>query len=139
VADVTVSRAHADALLAALRALTAQFGVYDAEVPATPATPYLVQYPDGGMRERGSLTADHDQVTSSVQWTCVGTSRNEALWVADQACQLLGRVLTVPGRSCWPLTQLGASPVSRDDTNRTASNRPLFTAVVDVQLTSTPA
>lgn len=139
---VPVARLHKDAILGFLRALPtppAGVGVYDANVPATPpAGPHIVVYSDPGKREAPSMALDYRRVTTTHQLTCVGGSMNECLYAADRAAELLGTWLTASGRRMEPVRFLGSTPGTRDDATRDAGGRPLFSAVLDVAVTSQP-
>lgn len=133
-----LARTHANALDALLT--SAGLTVYKANVPSTPSTPYVVTYPDPGIRARPHLDGLFAQITLTYQVTAVGADEDEAMWAADKAAgALLGARPAVTGRSCLPVWQETAVPVQRDDDTRTADDRPLFYAVSLFKLQSQPA
>lgn len=133
-----VSREHKDAWVALLEA--AGLTVYQADVPETPVTPYVIVYPDQGRRTRPKFLPVSSRLTQTVQVTAVGADLDEAHWAADKASAALVDVVpAVIGRVCWPIWQETAVPAQRDDDNRTADGRPLFYAIGVYQLQTQPA
>lgn len=112
---------HVVALIARLRAVfPAAVATFDADVPTDPPQAYAVVWSAPGARSRSSMAVVSDWWDAVIQITCVGTSARQAVDVSDLVASALdGHVLVVPGRRCWPLTQvLLEQPVQRDDDNR---------------------
>lgn len=107
-----VVREHTDAVIAALQA--AGLSVGDAVAPEdTP--PYVVVYRvfDG---RSGTLGAPDDDAAITYQITCVGGSRQQAEWLADEVAEKLATGLTVTGRSVPRIApEDGSGAVFRDD------------------------
>lgn len=107
------SRAHADAVVAALGAALTTF---DGEGPADPhnRVPYAVVRTDAGDTS-GSLGDRYQELTVTVWVTAVGGTREQAQWAADKArATLLTTGPTVSGRSAHPMWQVTSQPVTVD-------------------------
>lgn len=77
---------------------------------------YAVLYPFPGLPD-GDLCDPYEYLDYMVQATCVGATSMHAAQVVDQVrSALLGRRLTVPSRSCYPVDQVPLErPITRDD------------------------
>lgn len=108
---------HADAVEAALTAvgLTVYVGGAPTDAGWQPPDKYAVIYMDPGMAVRESLADARTDFTTDVQITCVGSSVERVLWVADKVRTALFPPLTVAGRVAWRPEGLGGPPVQRDD------------------------
>jgi len=128
---LAVLRTHTDAVITRLQALGVTVG--DAQAP-TGNPPYVVVYPVTGGDTYGPLGAQNDDAELIYQVTCVGTSRQQAQWLADKAMGLLSGI-TVTGRSL-PLVTVETVPgVMRDDDVQP----PIFWAAPRFRLFSTPS
>jgi hypothetical protein len=107
-----VVREHTDAVIDALE--TAGLTVGDAEAPDG-APPYVVVYRVFD-RRTGQLSAPDDDATITYQVTCVGTSRKQAEWLADEVGEALAAGVTVTGRTIPRIApEAGSGTVMRDD------------------------
>jgi hypothetical protein len=107
-----VVREHTDAVIAALA--TAGLTVGDAEAPDGDP-PYVVVYRIFD-RRMGTLEGPDDDATITYQVTCVGTSRKQAEWLADEVGDALAAGLTVTGRTIPRIApEAGSGTVMRDD------------------------
>lgn len=132
---MVTARAHVTAVLTLLDAVP-NLTTYDGLVPARPVLPYAVVWPDSGRAERSSILAASNVVASEMYVTCVGSSREQAQWVAEKVdAALLDVRPTITGRSCWPIEQVLTRPVQRDDD----VDPPLVYAVNVYRLASIPA
>lgn len=128
---VAVLRTHTDAIIAALEAQGLTVG--DAVAPQA-SPPYVVVYPIAGGDMYGPLGAKDDDAELIYQVTCVGSSREQAEWLADKANALLGG-FTVTGRSV-PLVTMDVVPgIFRDDSTGT----PIYTAAPRFRVFTTPS
>lgn len=133
------ARTHDEALRGWYAAQTNPLTVYDAAGPTGPVTgPYAVVYSNPGDRMAPTMGLQYRRVTTSHQLSLFGGTTDEVLWAADKAAEILGATLTVTGRRMEPVRFLGSTPVTRDDATRNSSGQPLFTAVMDVAVTSNP-
>lgn len=122
---------HVDAVLAALTAVGVT--TYLGGAPLGAPDKYAVVYPDPGMAVRESLADVRSDFTATVQVTCVGTTAERALWVADKVRLGLSAPLVVAGRASWRPEELGGPPVQRDDD----VTPPLYFLPVQYRLQST--
>ncbi|MCX5601625.1 hypothetical protein OOK29_26085 [Streptomyces phaeochromogenes] len=108
---------HVDAVEAALAlsALTIYVGGTPTDSGWKRPDKYAVLYPDPGMALRESLADKRTDFVLTFQVTCVGSSVERVLWVADRVRRALAVPLTVAGRACWRAEELGGPPVDRDD------------------------
>lgn len=137
-------RAHTDAIKAKLAATTIPVG--DAIKPDAAGwagmpgeslfVPYMVLYPAFGMFD-GTMAAPSDDADLEYQITCVGETREQAQWVADEAiAALVEQTVTISGRGSLQRIQLvDAGNVRRDDDVLP----PVFFATPRVSLYTTPA
>lgn len=124
-------RVHAQAVLDLLKAVP-NLTVYDGSVPDRPALPYAVAYPGPGAADRSALEAVSDTVTTIVQVTCVGQTRDSAAVIADKVSDsLLDTVLDVPGWVCSPIVQDRATDLPIKDLDVVP---PVFYAVTQWRL-----
>ena len=91
--------------------------VHWAGAPQDAVPPFVVIYPDSGMKSgfHRSLTNDGpDELRYQI--TAVGSGPEQALWAADKAAAaLLGGVPSLAGRRVWPAVEESSQPVRRDD------------------------
>lgn len=106
-------RRHTDGVIAALEA--AGLTVGDGEAEGAP--PYVVVHSIPGGSAFGSLEEPHEDAELVYQVTCVGTTREQAEWLADRSMVLLDGV-TVADRSI-AFVELDTLPGSRRDTSVT--------------------
>jgi len=108
---------HMDAVQAALEGagLTVYLGGAPTSSGWTPPDKYVVLYPEPGEAVRESLADARTDFMSTFQLTCVGSSLERTLWVADTARAALSGPLSVAGRTTWRPEDLGGPPVQRDD------------------------
>lgn len=113
--------------------------VLDGEPLRTPGvgSKYAIAYPDPGFRESDRITAVSSLFSQVVQVTGVGTDRWQAQWVCDRvAAAVDAKVLTVPGRLCWPIAQILSKPIVPDPDDEAA---PVCFGVLQYRIRSTPA
>ncbi|WP_214322086.1 hypothetical protein [Nonomuraea sediminis] len=114
------SLALVNGLLAMIRAsVPVTLAIYWAQAPPDAAMPYVVIYPDAGIKspfERDLLNGGPTDLRYQV--TAVGGSPDQTAWAHDKvSAVLLSGVPTVAGRRVWPAIQEGSQPVRRDDTS----------------------
>jgi hypothetical protein len=118
---VSIEKDHADAILTALRtsgspALT----VHDGRVPDGGAPPYILAYFSDDYPSDSpalALPGESRLYVVRVYLHCVGSNAAAARAMAARATTaLLDVVLTVPGRTCWPIRRESGSPPRRDET-----------------------
>lgn len=124
---------HVDAVQTALAG--AELTVYLGGAPVAVPEKYAVLYPEPGQVVRESLADARSDFTAVVQITCVGTTPEKALWVADKVRGVLSVPLLVDGRVLWRPEELGGPPVARDDD----VTPPLFFVPVQYRLQSIPS
>lgn len=127
---------HRNAVLAALEGAGLVVGLGGAPPSAPPNgtdTRYAALYFDPGQSVTESLADVRTDFVCGFQVTCVGTTEERALWVADRARQALSPRLTVDGRTTWRAEELGGPPVQRDDD----VTPPLYFLPVQYRLQST--
>lgn len=108
-------RQHVSAVLQLLGQVDG-LNVFDAWVPPTPAVPYAVVYPDPGTGVSTALAPVSDRVETVFQITCVGLTRDQAMWAAEKvSTALLDAVPVITGRACGSIGQESAQNVLRDD------------------------
>lgn len=100
----------------------------------TPPDKYAVLYVEPGEAVRESLADTRTDFMTTFQVTCVGSSLERCLWVADRAREALSSPLTVEGRSAWRPEDLGGPPAQRDDD----TNPPSWFVPVQYRIKSTP-
>lgn len=146
--SVASLRTHTNAMLAKLIATMSATTVGDAKKPSgggwPPGTvpgqsifvPYAILYPLTPEFD-GTLAATQDDAEITYQVTCVGSTREQAEWVADKAIvAFVGQTVTITGRSLVRAMQLsdGGGGIRRDDTVQP----PLFIATPRFSLWTTP-
>lgn len=124
-------RVHTDAIIAALE--TAGLTVGDADAAGLSA-PYVVVYSIPGGRVSGTLANPHEDAEIVYQVTCVGSTREQAEWLADKSMTLLDG-LSVAGRSI-AFVDADGFPGTRRDTDVTP---PVFVSTPRFTVTTTPA
>lgn len=107
-----------DGLLAMVRdVVPATCGIYESRAPQGAVPPYAVFHFDTGRKspfERNVLNQAPRDLR--YQTTSVGTTPDQARWVADKvAAALEGDVPAVSGRRVWPVIDEGAQPIRPDD------------------------
>jgi hypothetical protein len=132
-------RLHVNAVLARLRQnpILADC-TFQGVVEDTPERPQLfcAVFPDSGFREQSRYTGGQIQETYSFTIHSVGITADQAQHVAELVyTQLLGVVLAIDGRKCWPIRSVVSRPLQIDrDAN------PAMHYCVDVfELTTQPA
>jgi hypothetical protein len=125
-------REHTDAVIAALEGL--ELAVGDAIAPDQDP-PYVVVYPIPGGGSTGTLGAQHDDAILVYQVTCVGSSREQAEWLADKALELLEGSLSVDGRRVCNVDLDMHGGVQRDD----QVTPPVFWSMPRFRITTTPS
>ncbi len=115
-------RAHNKAFVDALKAVPGLTNaVFTGRAPDVAPPPlYVVVYGDTGTPDGYTMGA----LPAARRWTVstlyVGTSENEAWWVAEKVeTAMLGRRLTVAGRLCTPLRRQASRPVAVDPDDET--------------------
>ncbi|AGL13878.1 DUF3168 domain-containing protein [Actinoplanes sp. N902-109] len=135
---------HAAAILAKLDADDASppLVVLDGFVPTGTLPPYVVVYFDYDAPPAETDSQASNLVMASLRRDVlaychsVATTARGARAVAARAeAALLDQVLTVPGRTCWPIRRTEGQPARRDETTGTA----IFDVVDVYRLSSTPA
>lgn len=130
---VATSRPLTTALLAALRAAHSRVG--DAAAPSDLTLPYAVLYPFGVGPLSGPVSDSHADADSTVQLTCIGSTREQAEWLADKLRPTALGPLTVTGRKVMQSLLETSQPVRRDDDVQP----PLFVAVDQYRFLTTPS
>lgn len=106
--------AHADAILELLE----QTGVpvHEGRVPTNAKLPYNLLFQDDGSGVPTRMVPVSDRLDLRFQVTSVGLDRRGAQHAAQAARDAVLDVRpTVPGRSCWKVTQETAQPLRSDD------------------------
>ncbi|MFI6594995.1 hypothetical protein ACIBHX_02035 [Nonomuraea sp. NPDC050536] len=114
------SLALVNGLLAMVRSgVPITLAIYWAQAPPDAAMPYVVFYPDAGIKSSFERDVLNNAPTDlRYQLTAVGGSPDQAAWAHDKvAGVLLTGVPTVAGRRVWPAIQEASQPVRRDDTS----------------------
>lgn len=128
---VASQREHTDGVIAKL--VAAGLVVGDGEAPdAEP--PYAVVHSIPGGSATGSIEEPHEDGELVYQVTCVGTTREQAEWVADESMVLLEGI-TVEGRSI-PFVDLDTLSGARRDTTVTPA---LWICTPRFRIKTTPA
>jgi hypothetical protein len=127
-----VNRIHTDAVIVKLQA--AGLTVGDAQAPSNSGPPYCIVYPLPGGDSFGTLQNPNEDADLPFQVTCVGVSRKQAEWVADQTLTLLGG-LSVAGRAIVLVT-LDSFGGARPDHD---VSPPVYSSTPRYRVKSTPA
>jgi hypothetical protein len=111
-------RLHVNAVLARLRQdpILADC-TFQGVVEATGERPQLfcAVFPDSGFREQARYTGGQIQETYSFTIHSVGITADQAQHVAELVyAQLLGVVLAIDGRKCWPIRSVVSRPLQID-------------------------
>ena len=106
------------AILSLLRtSVPATCAIYEGQAPSGADPPYAVLYFDSGRKsafERNILNEAPRDLR--YQTTCVGSTPEQARWVADKVgAALYATVPAVSGRLVWPVIEEASQPVRRDD------------------------
>ena len=96
---------------------------------------YAVVYISRSGKERARYTGKQTRDRYTVTVHCVGKSEDSALWVQERVDKLTGQVLTVAGRSVWPVEYVTGQPPDLDDDGPD----PLWFSVSQFDITSSPA
>lgn len=108
-----MSKPHTDAVLALVTAAAGT--TYDAQVPKDRTLPYRVVFTDDGLDTASTLEAVPDLLTVLVRVTAAGLTRASVQITRDLAhAALIGVKPAVSGRSCSPLRQVNARPITED-------------------------
>ena len=143
-AQIAASAPHTTAVLAALQeagilaghAVAPNGGGWQGEPGRSDYVPYAVVYPSPGVPD-GNIAEPHEYLDYTAQINCWGLTASQVEKLADQVrAALVGRRLTVPGRTCYPVQQPpGSVPVARFDQPPPAEYR----AVVEIAFRSQAA
>lgn len=128
-------RAHTKAVITALGA--AGLSVGDGVAPTAASQKWAVVYGGGTGSQTGSIADERSDVAPLIQVTSVGTTQEQAEWVADKATNtLLARPcsVSIPGRQLLFLALEHSEPVRRD----TDVTPALFYGVDLFRVASTP-
>ncbi|OPG13625.1 hypothetical protein [Microbispora sp. GKU 823] len=142
--QIAPSAPHTAAVLAALeeagivagRAVKPDGGGWAGEPGHSDYVPYAVVYPSPGVPD-GNIAEPLEYLDYSAQISCWGTTEEQVEMFADDVrAALIGRILSVPGRSCYRVQQPpGSPPVQRFDQPPPAEYR----AVVEIAFRSQAA
>jgi hypothetical protein len=136
VSDRQTSRTETDAVIALLEAvgLTVGDAVGETETGTKLTAPYVVVYPGSAMFD-GPVHGQDDDASGLYQLTCVGSARQQAEWVRDEARDAF-TTLTLADRELTQPPELEFSQGVRRDND---VEPPLFYAVDLYRVRSTPA
>jgi hypothetical protein len=130
----TATRPHVNAVLDTLRGAGIATGHGTEPDPAPDR--YVIVDHDSGQAQPRTLYDSDGALTLELDLSAVGTTAEQALWLADKARSLLsGLTPTIPGRSCHPIRQVGTGPLLRDDDVAP----PRFVVIATYRFTSSPA
>lgn len=144
--DLASSRTHTNAIIAQLE--TAGLTVGDSDSPeaahgwagavgTSNFVPYVIVYTLPGGVYDGTLANHSDDASLLWQTSCVGATRQQCEWVADQVqAALVGQPLTVAARSIQKVSFDTSGGARRDDT---AAGPPVFIATPRIRVESYPA
>jgi hypothetical protein len=105
-------RAHWSAVMSLLSGVKA----YETRAPAGTAPPYVVIHPDQGTATTTRFDTASDWRNWSFQTDCVGTTVEQAQWMAEKVeAALLDKKPAVTGRVCGPIRSIVARPMDRDE------------------------
>lgn len=106
-------RATRDAVIASLQGDLANsvFKSYS----ASDKDRYAVVFVARSRKDRVRYTGPQSRDTFTVTVHSVGVDEDSALWVQERVDKLTGKVLTVSGRSLWPVEYVTGQPPSLDD------------------------
>lgn len=116
-------RTHTDAVLAKLVATTVlvgdgfkpQAGGFFDKAGESLFRPYMILYPLSGQFD-GTIAAGSDDAEIDYQVTCVGETRVQAEWCADQAiAALVEQSVVIVGRSIMRIELVDTGTARRDD------------------------
>lgn len=132
-------RKHTDAVIAALEGAALVVGDHEApegagRQPDETFDKYVVVYKIPGGKRSGNLDDPDGDAELIYQVTCVGSSRNEAEWLADKVDVTLRAGISVAGRDVTVRPD-GTHGLPRDD-NVTP---PIFSATPRFRVKTTPA
>lgn len=125
-------RTHTDGVIASL--VAAGLAVGDADAKGL-SPPYAVVYSIPGGEMSGNLDDPYEDAELVYQVTCVGSTREQAEWVADKALTTLVAGFSVTGRSI-ALVRPDGGPGTRPEYDVTP---PRFNSVLRFTIKSTPA
>jgi hypothetical protein len=131
-------RDHAAVLQAMLEAqgLT----VYPTGAPDDAVEPYAVLWTDAGFRTGTKLCVGSDRADFLASVVSVGTTAEQAQWVAEKAfAALLDQTPIVAGRSCDPITHDSTDPVHRDPDPVAPGGSIVYEQIDVFKLTTWPA
>ena len=112
-------RAHADAVLALLRAADGSLTVHDGAVPTGGVPPYVLVYfgdDDPELPDSRPLEGASERFVLRVYAHSVGGNAAAARAVGERVrAALLDVVPAIAGRACWPIRREESSPPQRDE------------------------
>lgn len=130
-------REHAAALEELLAAQN--LAVYQGGAPDAATVPYAVLWTDSGTRTQEKLPVDSSTVNMLVSVTSVGSTTEQAAWVADRVfAALLDQTPVITGRICQPVTHEVSDPVRRDDDVIAPGGSPVYQQVDVFRLVTRP-
>lgn len=101
---------------AAIETLLAGLTFHVSRAPSGTAVPYVVLHPDQGAATTTSYGGDSDWRPWTFQTTCVGSTTEQAEWMAEKVeARLLDVAPAVTGRTCSPIRKTTTVPVDRDE------------------------
>jgi len=131
-----VIREHVNAILGRLREDAGLADIVFQGVVTDRPKRYCSVFVDNGFRDQERLTGGQWTADFSITVHSVGTTPEQAQWVAERVyAQLLGVRLTIPGRRARPVRAQGSQPVRVD----ADVSPPLFYTVDEFGLTTSPA
>lgn len=130
---VATNRPLSQAVLTALQSAWARVG--DGVAPADTTTPYAVLYRAGSGALDGPMSNQHADGSPLLQLTCVGSTAEQAEWLADKLRPTLLARPTVTGQRVMQVSLETSQPVRRDDSSAPA----VFYAVDQARFFTTPA
>ncbi|GAA2860115.1 hypothetical protein [Nonomuraea rubra] len=140
---IAATTPHTDAVVAAIQAIPMLVGRArrpdGAGWQGSPGTStfirYAVVYPFGGIPD-GNVSEPYEYLDYQAQINLFGANATQVEDAADDVrAALIGRRLTVPSRSTYPVRTPGGPPVRRDE----SVTPPTFMAVVEIAFRSQPA
>lgn len=115
--------------------------VFDGQVTGTPVGQYVVVYPTPGTLDAATGSGEHQDLTCTVQVTCCGPTRRDAMAAADAArVAVVDQRIDVTGRGGDLIGQIPLDvPARRDDTGQSTTDLPIWSVVTQFRWRSVPA